>query len=70
MEKKFNIELTKREINWIYIALNSYYIENRKVINNVSKNKKMQLKEKQDFIKGLLDDEGEVLKIRNFFAKF
>lgn len=70
MEKKFNIELSKKEIKWIYVALNAYYIENRKVIDNVSKNKKMKLKEKQDLIKDLLNDESEILKIKKFFAKF
>ncbi len=67
--EKFNIELTKKEINWIKVALNSYYVENRKTIDNVSKNKKMKLKEKQDLIKDLLNDESEILKIKKFFAK-
>ena len=69
MDKKFNIELTKKEINWIKVALNAYYVENRKVIDNVRTNKKMKLKEKQDLIKDLLNEESEVLKIKKFFEK-
>ena len=69
MEKKIKIELSKKEVNWIYTALNSYIIENRKVINNVSQSKKMKLKEKQELIKDLLNDESEVSKIKKFFSK-
>ncbi len=69
MEKKFNIELSKKEIKWIKVALNAYYVENRKVIDNVRTNKKMKLKEKQDLIKDLLNEESEVLKIKKFFEK-
>lgn len=63
------IELEKKEIGWIRAALSTALIDYNKTIDNTRKSKKIKLKEKQEIIKDLMDERGEIDKLLKFFNK-
>ena len=63
------IELEKKEIGWIRAALSTALIDYNKTIDNTRKSKKIKLKEKQEIIKDLMDEQGEIDKLHKFFNK-
>lgn len=63
------IELEKKEIGWIRAALSTALIYYDKTIDNTRKSKKIKLKEKQEIIKDLMDERGEIDKLHKFFNK-
>lgn len=63
------IELEKKEIGWIRAALSTALIDYNKTIDNTRKSKKIKLKEKQEIIKDLMDERGEIDKLHKFFNK-
>ena len=63
------IELEKKEIGWIRLALSTALIDYKKTIENTRKSKKIKLKEKQEIIKDLTNEQGEIDKLYKFFNK-
>lgn len=61
------IELEKKEIGWLKIALNIAHKDYNKTIDNISKNRKITKKEKESLIKDLLDEQGQIDKLNKFF---
>ena len=63
------IELEKKEIGWIRNALSTALINYKNTIENTRKSKKIKLKEKQEIIKDLMNEQGEIDKLHKFFNK-
>ena len=63
------IELEKKEISLIRMALSIAHSDYKKTIENTRKSKKIKLKEKQEIIKDLMDEQGEIDKLHKFFNK-
>lgn len=63
------IELEQKEIGWIRSALSTALIDYKKTIENTRKSKKIKLKEKQEIIKDLMNEQGEIDKLHKFFNK-
>lgn len=63
------IELEQKEIGWIRSALSTALIHYKKTIENIRISKKIKLKEKQEIIKDLTDEQGEIDKLYKFFNK-
>lgn len=63
------IELEKKEIGWLKIALDIAHNDYNKTIDNLSKNRKITKKEKESLIKDLLDEQGQIDKLHKFFNK-
>ncbi len=63
------IELEKKEIGWIRSALSTALISYKNTIENTRKSKKIKLKEKQEIIKDLMNEQGEIDKLYKFFNK-
>ena len=63
------IELEQKEISWIRMALSIANSDYKKTIENTRKSKKIKLKEKQEIIKDLMDEQGEIDKLHKFFNK-
>lgn len=63
------IELEKKEIGWIRVALGIANSDYKKTIENTRKSKKIKLKEKQEIIKDLMNEQGEIDKLHKFFNK-
>lgn len=61
------IELEKDEIGWLNIALDIAHKDYNKTIDNVSKSRKITKKEKESLIKDLLDEQGQIDKLKKFF---
>lgn len=61
------IELEKNEIGWLCNALDIAHKDYNKTIDNLSKNRKITKKEKESLIKDLLDEQGQIDKLRKFF---
>ena len=62
------IELEKKEIGWLNVALDvarKYY---NKTIENLQKNKKLKKTEKENLIKDLLEEKGYIEKLKKFFG--
>ena len=63
------IELEKKEIGWLKIALNIATKDYDKTIKNVlQKNKKLKKTEKENLIKELLEEKGYIEKLKKFFG--
>ncbi len=62
------IELEKKEIGWLNIALDIARKDYNKTIENIQKNRKMKKTEKEDLIKDLLDEKGYIEKLKKFFG--
>lgn len=63
------IELEKKEIGWLKIALNIATKDYDKTIKNVlQKNKKLKKTEKENLIKELLEKKGYIEKLKKFFG--
>lgn len=62
------IELEKKEISYLKIALNIAIKDYNKTIENVQKNKKLKKVEKENLIKDLLEEKGYIEKLRKFFS--
>lgn len=62
------IELEKKEISYLKIALNIATKDYNKTIENVQKNKKLKKAEKENLIKDLLEEKGYIEKLRKFFS--
>lgn len=62
------IELEKKEIGYLNIALNIATKDYNKTIENIQKNRKMKKAEKEDLIKDLLDEKGYIEKLKKFFG--
>lgn len=63
------IELEQKEISFIRLALSIANSDYKKTIDNTRKSKKIKLKEKQEIIKDLLEEQGEIDKLHKFFNK-
>lgn len=63
------IELEQKEISWIRMALSIANSDYKKTIENTRKSKKIKLKEKQEIIKDLMNEQGEIDKLHKFFNK-
>ena len=64
----FKIELEKKEIGWLKIALDIARKDYNKTIENIQKNKKLKKTEKENLIKDLLDEMGHIGKLKKFFG--
>lgn len=62
------IELEKKEIGYLKIALDIATKDYNKTIENVQKNKKLKKAEKEDLIKDLLEEKGYIEKLKKFFG--
>ena len=62
------IELEKKEIGWLNIALDIARKDYNKTIENLQKNKKFKKAEKEDLIKDLLEEKGHIEKLKKFFG--
>ena len=62
------IELEKKEIGWLKVALDIATKDYKKTIENIQKNKKLKKAEKEDLIKDLLDEKGYIEKLKKFFG--
>lgn len=62
------IELEKKEIGWLKVALYIAIKDYNKTIENIQKNKKMKKTEKENLIKDLLDEKGYIEKLKKFFG--
>ena len=62
------IELEKKEIGWLKIALDIARKDYNKTIENIQKNKKLKKTEKENLIKDLLDEMGHIGKLKKFFG--
>lgn len=62
------IELEKKEIGYLKIALNIAAKDYNKTIENVQKNKKLKKAEKEDLIKDILEEKGYIEKLKKFFG--
>lgn len=63
------IELEQKEISWIRMALSIANSDYKKTIENTRISKKIKLKEKQEIIKDLMNEQGEIDKLYKFFNK-
>ena len=62
------IELEKKEIDWLNIALDIAKKDYNKTIENIQKNRKLKKTEKENLIKDLLDEKGYIEKLKKFFG--
>lgn len=62
------IELEKKEIGWLNVALDVARKDYNKTIENIQKNKKLKKTEKEDLIKDLLEEKGYIEKLKKFFG--
>jgi hypothetical protein len=62
------IELEKKEIGWLNVALDVARKDYNKTIENLQKNKKLKKTEKEDLIKDLLEEKGYIEKLKKFFG--
>lgn len=62
------IELEKKEIGWLNIALDIARKDYNKTIENIQKNRKLKKTEKENLIKDLLDEKGYIEKLKKFFG--
>lgn len=62
------IELEKKEIDWLNIALDIARKDYNKTIENIQKNRKLKKTEKENLIKDLLDEKGYIEKLKKFFG--
>jgi len=62
------IELEKKEIGWLNVALDIARKDYNKTIENIQKNKKLKKTEKEDLIKDLLEEKGYIEKLKKFFG--
>lgn len=62
------IELEKKEIGWLKVALDIATKDYNKTIENIQKNKKLKKTEKENLIKDLLDEKGYIEKLKKFFG--
>lgn len=63
------IELSAHEIGVIWTALRAYEDSTDKTIKNLQSSKKVKKKDKEDLIKDLLEEKGDVNKLAKFFNK-
>lgn len=63
------IELSRHETGLIWNALRAYENNTDEAIKNLKSNKKLKKKDKEDLIKDLLQEKGEVNKLTTFFRK-
>ena len=63
------IELSANEIGVIWNALRAYEDNTDKTIKNLQSSKKVKKKDKEDLIKDLLEEKGDVNKLAKFFNK-
>lgn len=61
------IELEKYEIKVLRMSLNLARVEYDNTIKNTQKSKKIKLKDKQEIIKDLVAEKGEIDKLYKFF---
>lgn len=64
------IELSDHETVTIRNALSAYEQSTDKTIKNLQSSKKVKKKDKEDLIKELLEEKGEVNKLVKFFDKY
>lgn len=62
------IELEKKEIGYLNIALNIATKDYNKTIENIQKNRKLKKTEKENLIKDLLDEKVYIEKLKKFFG--
>jgi hypothetical protein len=62
------IELEKKEIGWLNVALDVARKDYNKTIENLQKNKKLKKTEKENLIKDLLEEKGYIEKLKKFFG--
>ena len=62
------IELEKKEIGWLNVALDVARKDYNKTIENIQKNKKLKKTEKENLIKDLLEEKGYIEKLKKFFG--
>lgn len=62
------IELEKKEIGYLKIALNVVTKDYEKTIENIQKNKKLKKTAKENSIKELLEEKGYFEKLKKFFG--
>lgn len=62
------IELEKKEIGYLKIALNIATKDYNKTIENIQKDKKVKKAEKEELIKDLLEEKGYIEKLKKFFS--
>ena len=62
------IELEKKEIGYLKIALNVVTKDYDKAIENIKKNKKLKKTVKENSIKELLEEKGYFEKLKKFFG--
>ena len=62
------IELEKKEIGWLNVALDIARKDYNKTIENIQKNRKLKKTEKENLIKDLLDEKGYIEKLKKFFG--
>lgn len=62
------IELEKKEIGWLKVALDIATKDYNKTIENIQKNRKLKKTEKENLIKDLLDEKGYIEKLKKFFG--
>lgn len=62
------IELEKKEIGWLKVALDIATKDYNKTIENIQKNRKLKKTEKENLIKDLLDEMGYIEKLKKFFG--
>lgn len=63
------IELSDREMATIWNALKAYEMTTNETIKNLQSSKKVKKKEKEDLIRELLEEKGDVNKLSKFFEK-
>lgn len=64
------IELSDHETSTIRNALRAYEQSTDKTIQNLQSSKKVKKKDKEDLIKELLEEKGDVNKLVKFFDKY
>lgn len=64
------IELSDHETATIRNALRAYEQNTDKTIQNLQSSKKVKKKDKEDLIKELLEEKGDVNKLVKFFDKY
>ena len=63
------IELSDHERAIVWNALRAYEMSTNETIKNLQSSKKLKKKDKEDLIKELLEEKGEVNKLAKFFQK-
>ena len=62
------IELEKKEIGYLKIALNIATKDYNKTIENIQKDKKLKKAEKEDLIKDIMEEKVYIEKLKKFFS--